>query len=255
MTQESPEAQKATEQKETELKAAEQKAAEQKASPPAGGPEILPVFPLTGALLLPGGRLPLHIFEPRYRNMVEDALADQQFIGMIQPYAATPSTYCEGGDPNAENDHPDLYLVGCAGHLEQWERLPDGRFLILLRGVRRFRVRGELEPLRGYRRVEANYEEFSHDSQDTEEEVDTGRLLATLRRFGESHGLKLDWDVLGDLSGVSLLNSIAMGLPFPPEEKQALLEATGVAQRLEMLLTLLEMGLDLNPGPTAPDLN
>lgn len=219
------------------------------------GPEILPVFPLTGALLLPGGRLPLHIFEPRYRKMVEDALADQPFIGMIQPYAAIPATYREGGDPNAEEDNPDLYGVGCAGYVEQWERLPDGRFLILLRGVRRFRVQEELAPHHGYRRVEASYEEFLNDSSDAELEIDSESLLAGLRQFGERHGLELDWDVLGDLSGVALLNSVAMGLPFPPEEKQALLEAPGVRQRLAMLITLLEMGLDLNPGPKAPELN
>ena len=190
---------------------------------PASGPEILPVFPLTGALLLPGGRLPLHIFEPRYRNMVEDALADQPFIGMIQPYAAVPTTYHEGGDPSAEEENPDLYRVGCVGFMEQWERLPDGRFLIVLRGIRRFRVQAELAPHHGYRRVEASYEEFSGDFGDAEVEVDGKSLLSSLRQFGERHALDLEWDVLKDLSGVTLLNSVAMGLPFPPEEKQALL--------------------------------
>ena len=218
-------------------------------------PRILPVFPLTGALLLPGGRLPLHIFEPRYRNMVEDALAEEPYIGMIQPFSTESVTYHEGGDPNAELDHPTLYSVGCAGYMEEWKRLPDGRFVILLHGERRFRVREELPILRGYRRVEADYEEFEADPKDSEKEIDSAPLLDQLRSFSESQGIQLDWDVVGELTGVTLLNSLAMGLPFPPEEKQALLEVPTVEQRVELLLTLFSMGLDLNPTPESTGLN
>ena len=218
-------------------------------------PDVLPVFPLTGALLLPGSRLPLHIFEPRYRNMIEDALADQPFIGMIQPFANAPANYREGGDPNAEVENPDLYEIGCVGHLEQWERLPDGRFLIVLRGVRRFRVQEELPLKRGYRRVEASYTDFSGDLDEEAVPVEGENLRQTLRQFGERHGLQLDWDALEELSGVTLLNRIAMGLPFPPAEKQALLEAESVEARLDLLLALLGMGIDFNPGTSPSALN
>lgn len=218
-------------------------------------PEILPIFPLTGALLLPGGRLPLHIFESRYRQMVEDSLSDRHFIGMIQPFTTQAAHYREGGDPNSEVENPEIYRVGCAGLIEQWERLPDGRFLILLLGKHRFRVQQELEGQRGYRRVEVDYEAFSEDDEVFEMEVPSDRLLEGLRHFSENHGLTLDWKALSDLSGLSLLNSIAMGLPFPPAEKQALLEAKALQDRLEMLLTLLEMGVDLHPGDTETSLN
>ena len=127
-------------------------------------PETLPIFPLVGALLLPGGRLPLHVFEPRYRAMVEDALAGDGFIGMIQPYATGPVSYDED-EPDGDEDEaeaegggaasaePELFTVGCAGVIERWERLPDGRFIILLKGMARFRIREELEPVRGYRTI------------------------------------------------------------------------------------------------------
>lgn len=218
-------------------------------------PNILPIFPLTGALLLPGGRLPLHIFEPRYRNMVEDALAEESYIGMIQPFSTVPVTYHEGGDPNAELDHPQIYEVGCAGYMEEWKRLPDGRFVILLHGERRFRVREELPLRRGYRRVEADYGEFGTDPEDSEKKIDSAPLLEQLRGFAENQGIQLDWDVVEALTGITLLNSLAMGLPFPPEEKQALLEAPTVEKRVEMLLTLFSMGLDLNPGTEPTGLN
>lgn len=213
--------------------------------------EQLPVFPLLGALLLPGGRLPLHIFEQRYRNMVEDALASDQAIGIIQPMSTEPQTYVDSVAPD-ELDRPDLYQVGCVGLIERWERLPDGRFIILLQGVRRFRVARELPLERGYRRVVADFESFAVDSEDQAVEVAPERLMTALRRFAELHKVPLELDRLGELSGLSLLNSIAMALPFPPAEKQALLEAPDVSQRHEMLLTLLEMGLELRSDAPTP---
>ncbi len=187
--------------------------------------------------------------------MVEDSLSDRHFIGMVQPFTTEAAHYREGGDPNAEIENPEIYRVGCAGLIEQWERLPDGRFLILLLGKHRFRVQQELEEHRGYRRVEVDYEAYVGDDQVREMEVPSDRLLEGLRLFSETHGLTLDWKALSDLSGLSLLNSIAMGLPFPPAEKQALLEANALQDRLEMLLTLLEMGVDLHPGDTEISLN
>lgn len=225
-------------------------------------PHELPIFPLTGALLLPGGRLPLHIFEPRYRNMVEDAVEGAKVIGMIQPFANHPEVYRDSGEKAAEEgdgterfEPPEVYRVGCAGLIEQWQRLPDGRFLILLLGTARFRITGELPEKRGYRRVLASYEEFSVDSTDRSAELEPAPLLDALRSFSESHGLELELDRLGELPGLTLLNSIAMGLPFPPAEKQALLEAKDLEARQSMLLTLLEMGLQIPRSGAPPSLN
>src|SRR5437016_6071530 len=120
-------------------------------------PEQLPIFPLTGVLLLPGTVLPLHIFEPRYRNMVEDVLDADKIFGMIQPFAPQQDNRPL---PGADKETPDLYKVGCAGYIEQCEKLPDGRFFIQLKGINRFRFEEELPLQRGYRRVRAIYREF-----------------------------------------------------------------------------------------------
>ena len=153
-------------------------------------PSILPVFPLTGALLLPGGRLPLHIFEERYRNMVEDALAGDQTLGIIQPLrggsepdGGADEVFVEGEPPPGSG--PRLYQVGCAGFIERSERLPDGRFILLLKGVRRFRVRRELPLLRGYRRVEVDYGGFTVDAEDVDAVVSPDPLMDALRQIDE----------------------------------------------------------------------
>ncbi len=219
-------------------------------------PSTLPVFPLTGALLLPGGRLPLHIFEERYRSMVEDALAGVQMIGVIQPLRLGPEAddVFLAGEPR-EEDEPRLYEVGCAGAIERSECLPDGRFILLLKGIRRFRVRRELPAVRGYRRVEASYEGFTVDADDVDAVVSPDPLMGALRAFAELHQVPLELDRLGELSGLALLNSVAMALPFQPAEKQALLEAPDVVQRHEMLLMLLGMGIELRSDapPPAPN--
>ena len=217
-------------------------------------PETLPVFPLLGALLLPGGRLPLHIFEQRYRNMVEDAIAGDRAIGVIQPLTTTPQIYSDPG-PDEEPDNPELYEVGCVGLIERWERLRDGRFIILLQGVRRFRVARELPLERGYRRVTADFAGFAVDPEDLATEVSPDRLMRALRQLVDLHQVPLELDRLSELSGLALLNSIAMALPFAPEEKQALLEAPDVSERYDMLLTLLEMGLELRSEVPPPLLN
>src|SRR5919205_3188749 len=113
-------------------------------------PKILPIFPLTGTLLLPGTILPLHVFEPRYRNMVEDALNADRVFGMIQPFVPQQDNRPA---PGAEKETPDLYKIGCAGYIDEWEKLPDGRYYLQLKGVNRFRFDKELPPQRGYRRV------------------------------------------------------------------------------------------------------
>ncbi len=204
-------------------------------------PTVIPLFPLTGSLLLPGNLLPLNVFEPRYRNMVEDALAGDKHIGMIQPFVPHQDNWVETAE-SASN--PKLYPIGCVGRIERSEQQADGRYVIVLRGVSRFRIVRELPLHRGYRRVEADYSEFPGDVREPASVLDPSRLLQALRTFADTHSLEFDFDLLGALPGVILLNGLAAALPFQPAEKQALLEAPGTLEREERLLTLMGMGLD-----------
>lgn len=208
-------------------------------------PEILPIFPLTGVLLLPGSLLPLHIFEQRYKNLVSDALAGERYLGMVQPLRPrTDNRTDPAAPPDPDQPPPELYSVGCAGAIEPVELLPDGRYLIFVRGVCRFRIRRELPPVSGYRRVEADYSDFQPDLQTSESALDTRRLFEALRSFGESQRLELDLTRLAEMPALAVLNSLAMALPFAPAEKQALLEAGDTSERHEMLISLLSMGIE-----------
>lgn len=212
-------------------------------------PAVVPLFPLTGSLLLPGNWLPLNIFEERYRNMVEDAMAGERYIGMIQPFTPQADNSPSPDDPP---HHPELYRIGCAGSIEQCEPQPDGRFLILLKGVRRFTLREELPLHRGYRRAAVDYGDYPGDEQELETELDAGRLLRAVQSFSKTQGFELDWSLLSSLPGVTLLNGLAVALPFHPAEKQALLEAKGPQEREELLLALIGMGFDpLGGGDTS----
>ena len=208
-------------------------------------PEVILVFPLTGVVLLPGNWLLLNVFEPCYCAMVEDAMAGERYIGMIQPVEARPA------------DAPELYPVGCAGRIERCDPQADGRFLIFLRGVSRFWVQAELLAWRGYRWVVAGYEEFAVDRRETEVDLDPAPVLEAVRRFSEVQGTAIDLGQLAGLPSRALVNGLAVALPFSPAEKQALLEAPGPAARRELLLALLEMGLrsgfaeDLDEQPAA----
>ena len=198
-------------------------------------PAVLPVFPLPGALLLPGAHLPLHVFEPRYRNLVTDVLAEDRIFGVIQPV-------------DGDDDPPRLYPVGCAGRIQQLSKIQDGRFLILIAGLQRFRVEYEHELRRGYRCVVAAYDQFAPDLLEKTLEVDPLPLRLALQRFAAANDVELDEDRLGQLGGRTLLNSVAMALPFSPAEKQALLEADDLDHRHRILLSLLEMQ---RPGATS----
>ncbi|HKH45037.1 MAG TPA: LON peptidase substrate-binding domain-containing protein [Thermoanaerobaculia bacterium] len=211
---------------------------------PETPPPVIPVFPLTASLLLPGTLLPLNIFEPRYRNMVADALEEGMHIGMIQPVVPRLDHFGDLLDPTEVERAPDLYHVGCVGRIDRSEAQPDGRYEIVLRGICRFHVREELPERRGYRQVRADYSEFLGDLAEPQSIVDPSRMLASLRAFGEKHGLEFDYGLLGDLPGISLLNGLAVALPFRPEEKQALLEAEGPMERERLLLTLMGMGIE-----------
>jgi hypothetical protein len=206
---------------------------------PTPPPDILPIFPLTGVLLLPGMWLPLHIFEPRYRAMVEDAQAGARHIGMVQPVVPREDNR---PSPDAPPENPEVYPIGCAGRIEQCERLEDGRFYIQLKGVSRFCIVEELRLLRGYRRVRADYTPYAGDGA-VAAPIDTRHLIETLLRFGQANNLSFDPARLRDLPGEALINGLCMSLPFGPAEKQALLEAVSLQDRLARLLTLLGMGM------------
>ena len=213
------------------------------ASPPTRPEEVapeFPVFPLTGALLLPGGKLPLNIFEPRYLAMVEDALAGGRVIGMIQPEPGRPAT------PTG----PALYGVGCLGRLSSFSETEDGRYLITLNGLWRFRLAGEAEMRRGYRRVHGDFAPFrAVDTAPPPEAVafDRDALLAALRAYFQTRGFDANWDAIGEMPDDALVSTLAMACPFDPAEKQALLEAPTLADRATILLALLRMGAHVAP--------
>jgi hypothetical protein len=204
-------------------------------------PGIIPVFPLTGSLLLPGNLLPLNVFEPRYRNMVADALEGHRHIGMIQPLVPRQDNWVEAAQ---QQDNSELYTVGCLGRIDECEQQDDGRYLVLLRGVCRFRIKRELPLHRGYRQVEADYSEFQRDRDELHVFLNPSRMMRALRAFGEKHELEFDYDLLSSVPGISLLNGLSVALPFRPAEKQALLEATDPVVREDLLLTLMGMGIE-----------
>ena len=209
-------------------------------------PEILPVFPLTGVLLLPGTILPLHIFEPRYRNMVEDALTADKIFGMSQPFAPQQDNRPL---PGAEKETPDLYKIGCAGCIETWEKSPDGRFAIQLKGINRFRFEQELPLRRGYRRVKALYQEFPDATLEQGWTCERQAVLEALKVYGKLHGMEVKLEHAERFSDLELVNLLGVSLPFHPAEKQALLEAATLKDREAMLVNLLRLG----GGPTGPD--
>lgn len=210
-------------------------------------PDILPVFPLTGVMMLPGTVLPLHIFEPRYRAMVEDALAGERIFGMIQPFA--PQDDNRGPQPGASVDSPDLYKVGCAGYIEKFEKFPDGRYFVQLKGVNRFRFEQELELHRGYRRVKAMYQDFADATAANGWVCQRPGVLAALEAFGKAHGMQVKAEQAEKFSDLELVNLLSVSLPFHPAEKQALIEAPSLTDRENMLINLLR----LNAGPANDD--
>jgi len=217
--------------------------------------ETLPIFPLTETLLLPSTYLPLNIFENRYRQMVRDALEGNRRIGMIQPMIPGLDNW---GVPPLDLQDPEIYPVGCCGHISQHEQEADGRYLIVLEGVVRFRVLRELEQVRGYRRVRADFAGFEADRHPAEPEIDRRELLSVLDRFLRQRDLDFDFDLLGALSPLRLVNTLSTALPFTSVEKQALLEARTTEDRASLLMSL--MGMDSgsaqrDPTPSPPTIH
>jgi Lon protease-like protein len=213
---------------------------------PGDCPKVVPVFPLSGALLLPRGQMPLNIFEPRYVAMVDDALRGERVIGMIQPDA-------EGGGTPAL---PKLYHVGCAGRITQLSETGDGRYLITLVGIARFRIDGELPGTKPYRLCRVSYEAFTADflARAGEDEVDRPGVLRALRDFVEANNLRVDWRGVEQAPNEALVNALCMMSPFGPREKQALLEAPDLKARAEALIAITEMELARDDEGSEPTL-
>lgn len=193
-------------------------------------PQVIAVFPLAGAIVLPRGQLPLNIFEPRYLNMVDDAMAGDRIIGMIQPMGASRTT-------------PALSPVGCAGRITSFAETSDGRYLITLTGISRFRVASELPSAAPYRQVRALFQPFEADLAAAADDGTFERrpFLDALKAYLEHRALEIDWETAEGAPSEALINSLSMALPFEAAEKQALLEAAAVQDRAQVLTTLLRI--------------
>ncbi len=197
-------------------------------------PDTIPIFPLPGALLLPRARLPLHLFEPRYLQMLEDCMkTPSRLIGMIQPREV----------PTGEAAR--LQAIGCAGRLTGFSETEDGRYMITLTGISRFRVLSEVEGFTPYRRCTVDWAPFARDLGATENDYAFQRegFLALLGRYFQAMELSTDWGSLKEAEPELLINSLSMLCPFQPEDKQALLEAPSLSTRRETLVTLMEFSL------------
>lgn len=190
-------------------------------------PERLPIFPLTGVLLLPHGRLPLNIFEPRYLAMVEEALATDRMIGMVQP-----------------KDGDAVYQTGCAGKITEFSETDDGRYLITLTGISRFHIGEELEGDTPFRVVHPDWSAFQTDTETRKcLGVDREKLQALLTQYFDREGMSCDYDKFEDIDDGKLMTCLAMVCPFEANEKQALLEEICCVERANMFMTMLEMAI------------
>jgi Lon protease-like protein len=199
-------------------------------------PEVIPVFPLPGALLLPRGQMPLNIFEPRYLAMIDDCLRDgHRLIGMIQPDVTHAGSA----------EKPALFTVGCVGRITQLAESGDGRYLIELTGVARFRIEQELTVSTLYRQCRVTYAPFADDfvARKGENAVDREALLAALTAFMKANNLQADWEGIEKAPNEALVNALAMMSPYGPAEKQALLEAPDLKSRAEILVAITEIEL------------
>ena len=197
-------------------------------------PSQIPIFPLPNALLLPGGQLPLNIFEPRYLAMIEDALgASGRLIGMVQPI----------------EEEGELFGIGCAGRISYFQETGDGRYMIALNGVSRFRLQDHQVTSRGYRLADVGWEEFITDLEDGEGGIgNRDHMFSVMRRYFDQRGFEADWDQIEQSDDNSILNTLAMVCPFDVAEKQALLEAEGMSRRADLLVAMMEMALHEDDG-------
>lgn len=210
---------------------------------PKDMPEVIPVFPLSGALLLPRGQMPLNVFEPRYVQMIDAALRGHRLIGMVQPENASEAA--------AGASAPKLQRVGCVGRIVQFAETGDGRYLVSLAGVSRFAVEQEMSVTTPYRQCQVSFTPFASDFKPRlgENEVDRAAVLSALLRFSESAQLNIDWSGIEKAPNEALVNALSMMAPFGSREKQALLEAPDLKTRAETLVAITEMELaKTDPG-------
>ena len=210
------------------------------ADSPSQMPGVIALFPLSGALLLPRGQLPLNIFEPRYIQMIDDALKSHRMIGMIQP------------DPEAGAEKPPLFKVGCAGRITQFAESGDGRYIVTLTGISRFAIVEEVATVTPYRQSRIDFAAFASDFSPRagEDQVDRNGVLKALRDFAEENDLQIDWESINQAPNEALVNALSMMSPFGPREKQALLEAGDLKNRAEVLVAITE--IELARGKNAP---
>jgi Lon protease-like protein len=204
-------------------------------------PQTIPIFPLPSVLLLPGGKLPLNIFEPRYLAMVRAALAGTRLIGMIQPR-----------DPDAGGTQPEVQKVGCAGRIVSFAETDDGRYLITLSGICRFSIMGELPLMEGYRRVVPDWSGYAGDLDPAATAVDRTRLIGALRAFFADQQVRIDWQAIEQTADDRLIVSLAMICPFEAAEKQILLEAPSPSERARVMIALLESAAHTRGDGAAP---
>lgn len=207
-------------------------------------PQTLPVFPLTGALLLPRARLPLNIFEPRYIAMIDDALGAGRLVGMIQPQQETA----------VSGKNQPLFNVGCVGRIVSFGETDDNRYLIALQGIARFQVKEELPTTRGYRRIVPDWTKFQADATPEEEHASNfsrEKLITTLRPYFKVQGIMANWETIDELTPEKLVTAVATACPFSATEKQALLEAVDLKARFDLLITMLQMASRSTPHSTS----
>lgn len=198
-------------------------------------PDVLPMFPLAGVLLLPGATLPLNIFEPRYLNMIEDALGNGRYIGMIQPVGAGVES------PDGE---PEVYGVGCAGRIISFAESGDGRYAITLLGISRFRVHEEMPLINGYRCAVPDFSAFTQDMEDNQGSLqDRDGLLLTVQAYFAANGIEADWNSVKSADDTALVTTLSMLCPFVASERQALLECADTAARGTLLGDLMTLSL------------
>jgi len=197
-------------------------------------PSTIPIFPLEGALLLPGGRMPLNIFEPRYLQMVDEAVAGSRLIGVIQPRL-------DGG--LRDDGEPELCNVGCAGRIIAFSETGDGRYLISLQGVFRFRIAHELTVKTPFRQAKPSPFLADLDDDPAANEIDRPALLKAFRAYLQANDLEADWESVSRAENAMLVNALSMMAPYGPAEKQALLEAADLKTRAETLIAITEMAL------------
>ena len=212
---------------------------------PADLPPRIPVFPLRGAILLPRSTLPLSVFEPRYLAMLDDVMSGARILGIIQPQVTA-----EAAPESPAGKSIGLKRIGCAGRVTSYQELDDGRLLITLTGICRFDTIDEAETTQSYRTLSVSYDRFTHDFADGqgEEHVDRGNLLRVLKSYLEANRLSADWNSISRASNEILINALSVMSPYGPEEKQALLEASDLKTRGEVLVALAEMELASSSG-------